>query len=143
MKPHRPPLTLESLHARAAARTRQRQRRARTQRIRRRVLAATLGLFVASWAVIGVQLADGHDPALVHDARLRAQAAAIAPRAEVFRRHRRHRPIIEKVVPGATPTPAVTPAPAAPTQTPTVSTPASTPVPPAAPAPTPVVTRQS
>ncbi len=79
MTPHRPHLTPERFHARAIARSRLRERAGRTRRIRGRVLAATLALFAAAWAAIGVQLATGHDPALSRDAqRLRLERARAA-----------------------------------------------------------------
>ncbi len=43
-------------------------RRARVRRIRRRVVASALALFVATWLLITVTLASGHDPALARSA---------------------------------------------------------------------------
>lgn len=39
-------------------------RRARTRTIRRRVATGAVALFLATWALIAVELVNGHDPAL-------------------------------------------------------------------------------
>ena len=39
-------------------------RRARTRTIRRRVATGAVALFLATWALIAVELVSGHDPAL-------------------------------------------------------------------------------
>jgi uncharacterized iron-regulated membrane protein len=73
MTPKQPNLRPEALRARAAAGVRLHERRHRARRIRQRVGGVTVALFFFFWAVIGVQLASGHDPALTRDARRQAQ----------------------------------------------------------------------
>jgi hypothetical protein len=72
------PRAAEQLDARALARTRLEAMRRRTRHIRRSVAALALALFVASFAIVYVQLASGHDPALVANARKRAAAVSAA-----------------------------------------------------------------
>jgi hypothetical protein len=72
------PRTAEQLDARALARTRLEAMRRRTRRIRRSVTGLALALFAASFTIVYVQLASGHDPALVASARKRAAAASAA-----------------------------------------------------------------
>lgn len=43
-----------------------RARHARVRTIRRRVVSATVALFVATWLLITLILVTGHDPALAH-----------------------------------------------------------------------------
>jgi hypothetical protein len=52
------PAMTATVHPRLAA------RRARTRRIRQTVVALTVALFIATWAVIFGTLASGNDPAL-------------------------------------------------------------------------------
>jgi hypothetical protein len=73
MTPEQPNLRPEAQGARPATGARLHERRHRARRIRQRVGGVTLALFFFFWAVIGVQLASGNDPALTHDARKRAQ----------------------------------------------------------------------
>ena len=70
------PPNLNRADLRDAARARLDERRARARRIQRRVIGVTVALFLLFWAVSGVQLASGHDPALTRDARLQAARAA-------------------------------------------------------------------
>ncbi len=70
------PRTAEQLDARALARTRLEAMRRRTRRIRRSVAGLALALFAASFTIVFVQLASGHDPSLVANARKRAAAAS-------------------------------------------------------------------
>jgi hypothetical protein len=72
------PRTVEQLDARVLARTRLEAMRRRTRRIRRSVTGFALALFVASFTIVYVQLASGHDPALVSNARKRAAATSAA-----------------------------------------------------------------
>jgi hypothetical protein len=59
------PLTPEQLRARAAARARKAANERRARSIRRRVAGGATALFAAALLGISVQLASGHDPALV------------------------------------------------------------------------------
>ena len=70
------PPNLNRADLRDAARARLHERRARARRIQRRVIGVTVALLFLFWAVIGVQLASGHDPALTRDAHLQAERAA-------------------------------------------------------------------
>jgi len=63
------------LRARTLARDRRDAMRRRARRIRRSVAGLALALFVASFLTVYVQLASGHDPALVANARRRATAS--------------------------------------------------------------------
>jgi hypothetical protein len=72
----RPPRTAEQLDARALARRHREALRRRTLRIRRSVAGLALALFAAAFLTVYVQLASGHDPALVANAARRAEAAA-------------------------------------------------------------------
>jgi hypothetical protein len=67
-RPDSPP----RMDARALTRTRRDALRARTRRIRHAVAGVTATLFVLVFAVVYVQLASGHDPALVANARKHA-----------------------------------------------------------------------
>jgi hypothetical protein len=62
------------MDARALARARRDALRARTRRIRHAVAGVAATLFVLVFAVVYVQLASGHDPALVANARKHATA---------------------------------------------------------------------
>lgn len=64
--------------ARRLGRQRRAELRVRARRIRLGVASAATSLFIAAFAVIYVQLASGHDPALVADAKRRAEAALTA-----------------------------------------------------------------
>jgi hypothetical protein len=68
--------TTEQLDARALARRHRAALRRRTLRIRRSVAGLTLALFAAAFLIVYVQLASGHDPALVANAARRAEANA-------------------------------------------------------------------
>jgi hypothetical protein len=63
------------MDAKALARARRDALRARTRRIRHTVAGLAVTLFVLVFAVVYVQLASGHDPALVANARKHAIAA--------------------------------------------------------------------
>lgn len=63
------------MEAKALARARSEALRVRTRRIRRSVAGLAVTLFVLVFAVVYVQLASGHDPALVANARRRAASA--------------------------------------------------------------------
>jgi hypothetical protein len=52
------------------------ERRARVRMIRRRVLGASVALFMAVWMVIAVVLVTGHDPALARKTSTAAAAAS-------------------------------------------------------------------
>ncbi len=68
--------TTEQLDARALARRHRAALRRRTLRIRRSVAGLALALFAAAFLIVYVQLASGHDPALVANAARRAEANA-------------------------------------------------------------------
>jgi hypothetical protein len=70
----RSPRTAEQLDARALARRHRDALRRRTLRIRRSVAGLALALFAAAFLIVYVQLASGHDPALVANAARRAEA---------------------------------------------------------------------
>jgi uncharacterized membrane protein YgcG len=72
----RSPRTAEQLDARALARRHREAARRRTRRIRRSVAGLALALFASAFLIVYVQLASGHDPALVANAARRAAAAA-------------------------------------------------------------------
>ncbi len=72
------PRTAEQLDARTLARRHRDALRRRTRRIRRSVAGLTLALFAAAFLIVYVQLASGHDPALVANAARRAKAATRA-----------------------------------------------------------------
>jgi hypothetical protein len=61
-------LNNEQLQARALARARREAMLRRARRIRRAVAGLAVALFVATFLVVYVQLASGHDPALVANA---------------------------------------------------------------------------
>jgi hypothetical protein len=61
--------------AKALARSRREAIRRRTRRIRRSVAAVAVTLFAVAFLVVYVQLASGHDPALVANAEKRAASA--------------------------------------------------------------------
>ena len=54
----------ERASARAHGQAIRQSRLARARSIRRRIIAGALALFVASWLLITIVLASGHDPAL-------------------------------------------------------------------------------
>jgi hypothetical protein len=56
--------TAEQLSPRALAQSRRAAMRLRARRIRRSVAGLTIGIFVAAFLAVYVQLASGHDPAL-------------------------------------------------------------------------------
>lgn len=64
--------------ARALARERRDAMRRRTRRIRRSVAGLAMMLFAVAFLVVYVQLASGHDPALVANANRRATATGAA-----------------------------------------------------------------
>ena len=64
------------MDARELARAKRDALARRARRIRRSVAAATVAMFVAVFLVVYVQLASGHDPALVANAEKRAAAAS-------------------------------------------------------------------
>jgi uncharacterized membrane protein YgcG len=70
------PRSIEQLRARALARDRREAMRRRTRRIRRSVASLAAVLFSTAFLVIYVQLASGHDPALVANAK-RAAATTV------------------------------------------------------------------
>jgi hypothetical protein len=70
----RSPRTTEQLDARSLARRHRAALRQRTLRIRRSVAGLALALFAAAFLIVYVQLASGHDPALVANAARRAEA---------------------------------------------------------------------
>jgi hypothetical protein len=150
MTPEQPNLRPEALREHRVAGARLDERRHRARRIRQRVGGVTVALFFFFWAVIGVQLASGHDPALTRDARRQAQydfeahlaaqqeAAAAATAAA---RSATLLPTAPKTAGAAKQT--------TPTQqpssnaTPSATSPSPPAAAPAAPSPTPVVTRPS
>jgi len=66
----------ERMDARALAHSRREALRRRAQRIRRSVAGLAVTLFAVAFLIVYVQLASGHDPALVAAARRRAELAA-------------------------------------------------------------------
>jgi hypothetical protein len=76
-RPQRPPvpLTPVQLQARTLAGERREAIRLRTRRIRRSIAALAAALFSTAFLVIYVQLASGHDPALLANTK-RAAASA-------------------------------------------------------------------
>jgi hypothetical protein len=64
------------MDAKALARARREALRAHTLRIRRSVAALAVAMFVLAFAAVYVQLASGHDPALLAAARRRAAASS-------------------------------------------------------------------
>ena len=56
--------TIDPERARARGPALRQARMMRTRMIRRRVIAAALSLFVATWLLITIMLVSGHDPAL-------------------------------------------------------------------------------
>ena len=63
-----PALTAEQLRARALATSRREAMRLRARRIRRAVAGVAVTLFATAFLIVYVQLASGHDPALVANA---------------------------------------------------------------------------
>jgi hypothetical protein len=63
-----PAPTAEQLRARALARSRRTAIRLRARRIRRLVAGLAVTLFATAFLIVYVQLASGHDPALVANA---------------------------------------------------------------------------
>ena len=74
----RSPRTGETLDALALARSRREAMRRRARRIRRSVAGLAVTLFGVAFLIVYVQLASGHDPALVANAKRRADAATSA-----------------------------------------------------------------
>lgn len=72
------PRTAEQLSARALARTHREAMRRRARRIRRSVACFAVATFIAAFGTVYVQLASGHDPALVADARRAASASTLS-----------------------------------------------------------------
>jgi hypothetical protein len=70
-----PTPTAEQLRARALAGSRRETMRLRARRIRRAVAGLAVTLFVTAFLIVYVQLASGHDPALVANAAKRRAAA--------------------------------------------------------------------
>lgn len=70
--PPRPSPEAGALEGKALANAKREQRNRRTKRIRRTVATSTAGLFVAAFLGISVQLASGHDPALLASAAKRS-----------------------------------------------------------------------
>jgi hypothetical protein len=60
--------TTEQLQAKALARGRREAMRLRARRIRRAVMGLAMALFASAFLIVYVQLASGHDPALVANA---------------------------------------------------------------------------
>ncbi len=73
-----PPRTAEQLDARVLARRHREAMRRRARRIRRSVAGFAFALFAAAFLVVYVQLASGHDPALVANSAKREAAALSA-----------------------------------------------------------------
>jgi hypothetical protein len=67
-------------HAEALAREHRDAVRRRARRIRRSVAAVAVTLFAVAFLVVYVQLASGHDPALLANAQKRAASATSASR---------------------------------------------------------------
>jgi hypothetical protein len=59
-----------------------RNRAQRARLIRRRVIAGALALFVATWLLIAVTLASGHDPALSRTATTKVAGAPVRTATE-------------------------------------------------------------
>jgi hypothetical protein len=76
-----PAPTAEQLRARALAGNRREAMRLRARRIRRAVAGLAVTLFVTAFLIVYVQLASGHDPALVANAANRRAAAVSASQA--------------------------------------------------------------
>jgi hypothetical protein len=70
--------TAEQLRARTLAASRREAMRLRARRIRRAAAGLTVTLFVTAFLIIYVQLASGHDPALVANAAKRRATAVSA-----------------------------------------------------------------
>jgi len=73
---HRPAPGRERTDARALAAARRERMQIRARRIRRTVIGTSLALFLAAFLAVYVQLASGHDPALVGAAHRKAAASA-------------------------------------------------------------------
>jgi hypothetical protein len=71
----RAPVRRDARDARALAQGHREAIRRRTRRIRRSVAALAVTLFAVAFLVVYVQLASGHDPALVANAEKRAASA--------------------------------------------------------------------
>src|ERR1700733_13198533 len=74
--------TTQQLRARALARSRREAVRRRTRRIRRAVAGLAVTLFATAFLIVYVQLASGHDPALVANAAKRRATSASATGAK-------------------------------------------------------------
>jgi hypothetical protein len=70
------------LRARALAARRRAELRRRARRIRRSVASLAVVLFLCAFAVVYVQLASGHDPALSTDRRTSSPAATVGAATE-------------------------------------------------------------
>jgi colicin import membrane protein len=68
-------MTPEQMRARAAARDRKAESNRRAKRIRRRVTGGATALFAAAFLGISVQMASGHDPALLAAAERREKTS--------------------------------------------------------------------
>jgi hypothetical protein len=73
-----PDLTAAQLQARAIASGRREAMRQRATRIRRAVASLSIALFATAFLIVYVQLASGHDPALVANAAKRRAASTSA-----------------------------------------------------------------
>jgi hypothetical protein len=78
----RPLSTPEQLQARALAKGRLEAMRRRARRIRRAVASLAVALFATAFLIVYVQLASGHDPALVANAAKRHAASTSATSSE-------------------------------------------------------------
>jgi uncharacterized membrane protein YgcG len=76
-----PPPNSERLHARTLAASRREALRLRARRIRRAVAGLAVTLFATAFLIVYVQLASGHDPALVGNAAKRRATAVSASRS--------------------------------------------------------------
>jgi hypothetical protein len=76
--PPRPSAGDRALEGRALANAKREQMRLRASRIRRTIATAAAGLFAAAFIGVYVQLASGHDPALVASAAKRSSTSALA-----------------------------------------------------------------
>jgi len=66
---------IDPSEARARGQAIRQTRMARARAIRRRIIAGAVALFVASWLLITIVLASGHDPALAKN----SSATTVAP----------------------------------------------------------------
>ncbi len=84
MSIHQQPPTPDGrrLAARELARAKREAMARRAARIRRFIAAGSVALFVAAFLVVYVQLASGHDPALVANAKRKAASGSAAGKAK-------------------------------------------------------------